>query len=86
MGMRCRMVTFSGPMRTSLTSSRSALAFGGARVLGVAVELGEEAFQVIGELEVGLAVGELGIEGGGLAAQVPCGPAGRASGRGARRW
>src|ERR1019366_291555 len=47
-----------------------ALAFGDARALGVAAELGEEAFQVVGELEVGLAVGELGIEGGGLAAQV----------------
>ena len=47
-----------------------ALAFGDAGVLGVVVELGEEAFQIAGELGVGLAVGELGIDGGGLAAQV----------------
>src|SRR6266702_162038 len=46
-----------------------ALAFGDARVLGVAAELGEEAFQVVGELEVGVAVGELGVDGAGLAAQ-----------------
>ena len=63
-----------------------ALAFGGARVVAVAAELGEEAFQVIGELEVGVAVGELGIEGGGLAAQVRF--AGRRAGIRARsrRW
>src|SRR6266498_4370376 len=47
-----------------------ALAFlDGARG-GAGAELGEEAFQVVGELEVGLAVGELGIEGISLAAQV----------------
>ena len=50
--------------------SQDALAFGGTRVVGVAVELGEESFQVIGEFEVGVAVGELGVEGVGLAAHV----------------
>ena len=39
------------------------LAFCDARSCGVAAELGEEAFQVIGEFEVGVAVSELGIEG-----------------------
>ena len=34
------------------------------------VELGEEAFEVGGELEVGLAVGELGVERVDLVAQV----------------
>jgi hypothetical protein len=36
---------------------------------GVAAELGEEAFQVIGEGEVGVPVGGLGVEGAELAAQ-----------------
>ena len=37
---------------------------------GVAAELGEEPLQVIGELEVGVAVGGLGVEGIDLGAQV----------------
>ena len=37
---------------------------------GVVVELGEEALQVVGEFEVGFAVGELGVEGGDLVAEV----------------
>src|SRR5262245_18343974 len=41
-----------------------------AGVGGVAAQLGEEAFEVVGELEVGVAVGSLGIDGFELAAQV----------------
>src|SRR5438128_1505880 len=37
---------------------------------GVAAQLGEEAFQVIGEFEVGVPVGGLGVERVELAAQV----------------
>jgi len=37
---------------------------------GVAAQLGEEAFQVVSELEVGVPVGGLGVEGVDLAAQV----------------
>ena len=37
---------------------------------GAAAQLGEEAFEVVGELEVGVAVGGLGVEGVELAAQV----------------
>ena len=70
-GMRCRMVIFSGPMRTSLTSSRSTRwRSSTVAVAALRVQLGEEAFEVVGELEVGLAVGELGVEGVDLAAQV----------------
>src|SRR5213076_2033001 len=50
--------------------SQDALPFfdvGGGRAV---VELGEEAFQVVGEFQVGIAVGELGLEGVELAAQV----------------
>jgi hypothetical protein len=36
---------------------------------GVAAEVGEEAFEVLGELEVGLAVNELGGQGVELAAE-----------------
>src|SRR5207247_10800287 len=36
---------------------------------GVAAQLGEEAFQVIGELEAGIPVGELGVERAELAVQ-----------------
>ena len=54
---------------------------------GVAAQLGEEAFQVVGELEVGVAVGGLGVEGVDLAAQAGlAGAQVRASGRAARRW
>ena len=69
-GMRWRMVIFSGPMRTSLTSRRStrwrSLDGGGG---GAAAQLGEEALEVVGEFEVGVAVGGLGVERGELAAQ-----------------
>src|SRR5262249_25964729 len=41
-----------------------------AGVGGVAAQLGEEAFEVAGELEVGVAAGGLGIDGVELAAQV----------------
>jgi len=44
------------------------LAFVDGGDLGFAVELGEEAFEVGGEFEVGLAVGELGVEGFDLVA------------------
>ncbi len=54
------------------------LAFFGAGRCGVAAELGEEAVQVIGELEVGVAVGGLRVE--------RVGRAGPASGCAARRW
>jgi hypothetical protein len=37
---------------------------------GVVAELGEEPFEVVGEFEVGVAVGELGVQGGELASQV----------------
>jgi hypothetical protein len=36
---------------------------------GVAAQLGEEAFQVIGELEIGVPVGGLGVEGVDLGVQ-----------------
>src|SRR5205809_3589611 len=44
------------------------------RGLGVGAELGEEAFEVVGEFEVGVAVGQLGVEGLDLVACVgfPC--------------
>src|SRR5215470_6932304 len=45
-------------------------AFVGAGGGGVAPQPGEEAFEVIGEFEVGVAVGGLGVEGVELAAQV----------------
>ena len=48
----------------------SGAAFGGGDGLGVGVELGEEAFQVVGQGEVGVAVGELGVEGVDLVGQV----------------
>jgi hypothetical protein len=64
-----------------------ALAFGHCGGGGVSLELGEESLQVIGELKVGLAVGELGVQGVGLGAEAgfACAP-GAASGHGARRW
>jgi PHD/YefM family antitoxin component YafN of YafNO toxin-antitoxin module len=69
-GMRCRMVIFSVPMRMSLTSSRHFLAFFGAGGAGAAAEPGEEAFDVVGGLEVGVAIGSLGVEGVDLPAEV----------------
>src|SRR5260221_195188 len=47
-----------------------ALALGDAGGGGVALQLGEEAFEVVCELEVGLAVSGLGVGGVDLAAQV----------------
>lgn len=46
------------------------LALGDLGCLGVVAELGEEAFEVVGELEVGITVGELGVQRVELAAQV----------------
>jgi hypothetical protein len=46
-----------------------ALALFGGGGAGVAAQLGEEAFQVVGELEVALAVGGLGVQGADLGAQ-----------------
>ena len=43
--------------------SEHAAAFVGGGDLGFVVELGEEAFEVVGEREVGVAVGELAVEG-----------------------
>jgi len=65
------MVIFSGPMRMSLTSSRSTFWRSSAvAVAAFAPQLGEEAFQVAGEGEVGVPVGGLCVEGVDLAAQV----------------
>jgi broad specificity phosphatase PhoE len=49
--------------------AQDALAFGDGGGVRSAVEVGEEAFEVVGELEVDLAVGELGVEGVDLGAQ-----------------
>ncbi len=67
--------------------SQDPLAFCDGGGGGVGAELGEEAFEVVGELEVGVAVGELGVEGvrSGRAGWSR-GRAGRASGRAVRRW
>src|SRR5215204_2916243 len=45
------------------------LAFDDGRSGGLCAEAGEELFEVVGELEVDLAVGELGVEGGDLVAE-----------------
>lgn len=61
--MRWRMVILSGPMRTSLTSSRrTRWCSSTVEISALGVELGEEAFEVGGEFEVGVAVGELAVE------------------------
>ena len=53
----------------------------------VPAEAGEEAFEVAGEPDVGVAVGGLGVEGGDLVFSARSrGRGGRACGRGARRW
>ena len=49
---------------------QDAASFGGGGGFGAGVQLGQEAFEVIGELEVGVAVGGLGVQGVELAAQV----------------
>ena len=48
---------------------QDALAFWDAGGAGAGPRLGEEFFQVIGEVEVGLLVGELGVQGFELAAE-----------------
>jgi hypothetical protein len=50
--------------------SQDASTFVGGGGLGASAELGEEAFEVFGQGEVGLAVGELGVENFDLVAQV----------------
>lgn len=50
--------------------SQDALALGNFGAFGVVAELGEESFEVVGELEVGVAVGDLGVHSGELATQV----------------
>ncbi|MFJ8142399.1 hypothetical protein [Streptomyces sp. NPDC096013] len=45
------------------------LTLGDFGCLGVVVELGEEAFEVVDKLEVGITVGELGVQRVELAAQ-----------------
>ena len=50
--------------------SQHALAFVNGGQFGLGVELGEKAFEVGGELEIGLAVGELVVERLDLVAQV----------------
>ena len=42
---------------------QDALAFWDAGAAGAGPQLGEESFEVIGEFEVGLLVGELGVQG-----------------------
>src|ERR1017187_5187885 len=76
MGIRCRMVIFSEPTRTSLTRSRRTrwrsgpLELWATGATGAGSQLGEESFQVIGEFEAGLLIGELGVQGIELTAQV----------------
>jgi hypothetical protein len=66
--------------------AQHALTLGHLGHRGVAAELGEEVFEAGGELEVGVAVGELGVECVELAAQACFAGAGRASAHGVRRW
>jgi hypothetical protein len=64
-----------------------ALALLDAGHVGLVAQLGEEAVKVVGEFEVQLTVGELGVERLDLAAQAGFrGRAGRASGHAAHRW
>jgi len=48
--------------------AQDALLLGEGRGAGVAAEPGEEAFEAVGKLEIGVAVGELGGQGVELAA------------------
>src|SRR5919197_72931 len=50
--------------------AQDTLALGHLSVVGVAAELGEEAVQVVGKPEVGVAVGELGVQRVELATQI----------------
>ncbi|MEU9244428.1 hypothetical protein [Streptomyces sp. NPDC048385] len=49
---------------------QDALTLGNLGAFCVVAELGEEAFEVVGELEVGIAVGDLCVQSGELTAQV----------------
>jgi hypothetical protein len=62
-GMRCRMVISSGPKEDIFDQRpQHALSLGDCGGGGAAARLGEEAFEVVGEFEVGVAVGGKGIE------------------------
>ncbi|MFE7244565.1 hypothetical protein, partial [Streptomyces sp. NPDC057580] len=49
---------------------QDALPFGDLGGCRVVTKLGEESFEVVGEFEVGVAVGDLGVQSGELAAEV----------------
>ena len=67
--------------------AQDALAVFGGSGGRAGTEAGEEALEVAGQLEVGVAVGGLRVEGGELVASGRLrGRGGRASGRGARQW
>ena len=67
--------------------AQDALAVPGGGGGGAAAEPVEEALEVAGELQVGVTVGGLGVEGGDLVLQAGLpGAEGLACGRGARRW
>ena len=82
------MVIFSVQMRTSLTSSRRTR--WRSSVLAVPAlprsRVRKEPVEVVGELEVGVAVGGLGVERLELAAQAGLAGAGLACGRASHRW
>src|SRR5205814_2233109 len=66
-GMRWRMVIFSGPTRTSWTTARrTRWRSSVVAVAELARSFSEEALEVVGELQVGVAVGGLGGEGGDM--------------------
>lgn len=50
--------------------SQDALALGNLGRLGILAELGEESFEVVGEFEVGVTVGDLGVQSGELDTKV----------------
>ena len=79
---------FLGPDEDVLDDgAQDALAVLGGGGGGALAEPGEETLEVAGELQVGVAVGGLGVEGGDLVLQARFrGRGGRACGRGARRW
>lgn len=66
--------------------AQDALAVLGAGGAGVAAEPCEETLEVVGEFEVGVAVGGLRVEGRDLVLQAGLAGAGRASGSGVHRW
>ena len=61
------------------------LAFGDGRGSGFVVQAGEEVFEVVGEAEVDLAVGELAVEGVELVTQAGLAGTQVGHGAGARR-